>query len=301
MISTLLDNYCLYLDQVENKSIHTIQAYNSDILIFIDYCQNNQIDLSYITNQQFQSFLLFLKKSYQPTSINRMISSIKGFLNYINKDKASPQLLKVNIKQPRSLPNVVSLDILKRLLDSFSESDRDRFHKTIVYCLVGSGLRISELTTLTINQYLKQEKMLKIVGKGDKERYVPLYDKASQHLLYYMEFIRPNWIKKDSKFIFINKKGNVINRQYVFDFLQAKSKELAIYPAITPHTLRHVFATMLLENGADLRLVQELLGHADISTTQIYTHVQANRLHQAYDKFFPGENIVKEIEDNEEV
>ena len=296
-----LETYCLYLDQVANKSKHTIEAYNSDIRIFLKYCEEHEIDVSNMSNTDFQNFLMSLYKIYKPSSINRLISSVKGFLDFTLEDQKRPQLLKVGIRQPRKLPNVISLETLQQLLQSFDHSNKDQFHKTICYVLVGSGLRVSELTSLTINSYYKQEKMLKIIGKGDKERIVPLYDTAVDLLNGYLEQIRPRWLKKNSKMLFIKKNGDPLTRQYVHEMLFQQSIKVGISPPVTPHTLRHVFATILLENGADLRLVQELLGHADISTTQIYTHIQSNRLHKSYDQFFPGEIINKEINEDEEI
>ncbi|PKM69437.1 MAG: hypothetical protein CVU94_03980 [Firmicutes bacterium HGW-Firmicutes-19] len=195
------------------------------------------------------------------------------------------------------LPKTLTRTDINRLLQSFPSTPLAEYQKTICEVLFATGLRVSELCQLQFQQVYTEEGILRIIGKGDKERIIPIGKSALQAYKNYVEHIRPHWLKKGSSAVFIGPNGKQLSRQYVWAMLKYKSKELGFEPNISPHTLRHSFASALLEGGADLRIIQELLGHSDISTTQIYTHIETSRLHKNYDEFHPGRLLDKENED----
>ena len=179
---------------------------------------------------------------------------------------------------PQRLPKVMTVQEIETILNQ----DLDKLQKVIVELLYGCGLRVSELANMKINDFDLKGKYLQCTGKGSKERIVPLGSKAIQAITEYLPE-RDFYIKKfriDTKRFLIDKKGNLVNRQEIYTFIREQGKK--IHKTISPHTLRHSFATHLLENGADLRVVQELLGHSDVSTTQLYTHISKKRLKEVY-------------------
>ncbi len=299
----LLKEFEYHLLYAKQVSSHTASAYVSDVKQFLVFCKSIKISFDLIDDSIIEHFLNHLTTSKQGTSINRMVSSLKSYFTYqtLTQKKSNP-MDKLEYRHARaSLPKTVYINDIMMLLESFKPNDVDDFHKMLVYILLGSGLRVSELTGLTFQNYYQNEGLLKVIGKGDKERWVPLYDKAKQLLDDYLAFTRQNWLVKDTKYLFINKKGNVITRQYVYTMVKKQAIKAGLTIEMTPHTLRHGFATLLLDKGADLRMVQELLGHSSISTTQIYTHIQPGKLHKSYDQFHPGAKINKEIKEDDKI
>jgi integrase/recombinase XerD len=292
--------HLLYAKQVSNN---TASAYVSDVEQFLKFCQSIRIKMEYVDDSIIEHFLTHVAASKQGVSINRLVSSLKSYFNYRTVTfKEKNPMDRLEYKQSRApLPKTVYIHDIMILLESFKPNDVDDFHKLIVYILLGSGLRVSELTHLTFQNYYQNEGLFKVVGKGDKERWVPIYDKAKQLLDEYIENARKKWLVKDTKYLLINKKGNIITRQYVYTMVRNQATRAGLTIVMTPHTLRHGFATLLLANGADLRMVQELLGHSSISTTQIYTHIQPGKLHKSYDQFHPGAKISKEIKEDEKI
>ena len=189
-------------------------------------------------------------------------------------------------KHNEHLPIYASVQDLKVLFDSFSNSDIDIYHKTILLTLYSCGLRVSELCSLKRNDVHLSEKILKVTGKGDKERIIPIVDACVQQMELYLNLVRKNWQKKTLPNFFINQYGRVLTRQYVHNLIKKKCEECNLNPNLSAHSFRHSFASHLLDGNADLRIVQELLGHSDIQTTQIYTHIQNKRLVNAYDNAF---------------
>lgn len=295
-----LSDYKLNLSLVENKSKKTIEAYMSDLTHYIDYLnQKNINNVEEITILTVDNYLNFLTKEYSSNSINRVLASVRSFHKFISLNHESikdPTLYIHTHKHNEHLPIYASVQDLKVLFDSFSNSDIDIYHKTILLTLYSCGLRVSELCSLKRNDVHLSEKILKVTGKGDKERIIPIVDACVQQMELYLNLVRKNWQKKALPNFFINQYGRVLTRQYVHNLIKKKCKECNLNPNLSAHSFRHSFASHLLDGNADLRIVQELLGHSDIQTTQIYTHIQNKRLVNAYDNAF--QSFKKKEEDD---
>lgn len=285
-----LSDYKLNLSLVENKSKKTIEAYMSDLTHYINYLnQKNINNVEEITILTVDNYLNSLTKEYSSNSINRVLASVRSFHKFISLNHESikdPTLYIHTHKHNEHLPIYASVQDLKVLFDSFSNSDIDIYHKTILLTLYSCGLRVSELCSLKRNDVHLSEKILKVTGKGDKERIIPIVDACVQQMELYLNLVRKNWQKKTLPNFFINQYGRVLTRQYVHNLIKKKCEECNLNPDLSAHSFRHSFASHLLDGNADLRIVQELLGHSDIQTTQIYTHIQNKRLVNAYDNAF---------------
>ena len=285
-----LSDYKLNLSLVENKSKKTIEAYMSDLTHYINYLnQKNINNVEEITILTVDNYLNSMTKEYSSNSINRVLASVRSFHKFISLNHESikdPTLYIHTHKHNEHLPIYASVQDLKVLFDSFSNSDIDIYHKTILLTLYSCGLRVSELCSLKRNDVHLSEKILKVTGKGDKERIIPIVDACVQQMELYLNLVRKNWQKKTLPNFFINQYGRVLTRQYVHNLIKKKCEECNLSPNLFAHSFRHSFASHLLDGNADLRIVQELLGHSDIQTTQIYTHIQNKRLVNAYDNAF---------------
>ena len=285
-----LSDYKLNLSLVENKSKKTIEAYMSDLTHYINYLnQKNINNVEEITILTVDNYLNSLTKEYSSNSINRVLASVRSFHKFISLNHESikdPTLYIHTHKHNEHLPIYASIQDLKVLFDSFSNSDIDIYHKTILLTLYSCGLRVSELCSLKRNDVHLSEKILKVTGKGDKERIIPIVDACVQQMELYLNLVRKNCQKKTLPKFFINQYGRVLTRQYVHNLIKKKCEECNLNPNLSAHSFRHSFASHLLDGNADLRIVQELLGHSDIQTTQIYTHIQNKRLVNAYDNAF---------------
>lgn len=285
-----LSDYKLNLSLVENKSKKTIEAYMSDLTHYINYLnQKNINNVEEITILTVDNYLNSLTKEYSSNSINRVLASVRSFHKFISLNHESikdPTLYIHTHKHNEHLPIYASVQDLKVLFDSFSNSDIDIYHKTILLTLYSCGLRVSELCSLKRNDVHLSERILKVTGKGDKERIIPIVDACVQQMELYLNLVRKNWQKKTLPNFFINQYGRVLTRQYVHNLIKKKCEECNLNPNLSAHSFRHSFASHLLDGNADLRIVQELLGHSDIQTTQIYTHIQNKRLVNAYDNAF---------------
>ena len=285
-----LSDYKLNLSLVENKSKKTIEAYMSDLTHYINYLnQKNINNVEEITILTVDNYLNSLTKEYSSNSINRVLASVRSFHKFISLNHESikdPTVYIHTHKHNEHLPIYASVQDLKVLFDSFSNSDIEIYHKTILLTLYSCGLRVSELCSLKRNDVHLSEKILKVTGKGDKERIIPIVDACVQQMELYLNLVRKNWQKKTLPNFFINQYGRVLTRQYVHNLIKKKCEECNLNPNLSAHSFRHSFASHLLDGNADLRIVQELLGHSDIQTTQIYTHIQNKRLVNAYDNAF---------------
>lgn len=284
-------DYQYYIKMVEHKSLRTIQSYQNDLQRYLAYLQELDIHrLEDVAEHHVQDYLIELREEARPATVNRALSAIRSFHRYALQSRASPfdptRFLKGTKKQAH-LPVYLSEQEIQRILASFSVVDRDVFHKAILELLYGCGLRVSECCALRLNQVHLDQRFLRVIGKGDKERMIPLHAEGVRVLTQYITYIRPQWEQKRSPYVFLNSRGTMLSRQYVHRMIKEKVLELGLNPAYSAHSFRHSFATHLLDGGADLRIVQELLGHSDIQTTQIYTHIQNRRLKQAYDRFHP--------------
>jgi len=275
-------------------SENTISSYRSDLNDFNVYLDNIGIsECKSVTSEHINSYLAFLQTTHQKSSVAHALTSIRGLFRYLitNHSLKNDPTIHSRIKLTRShLPEYLNEEEITILLDSFDETPSNILHKAMFELLFACGLRISELTNLTFSQLYMDQQIVRIMGKGNKERIVPFGDICKTSIQQYINDIRSLYLKNKSNYVFINPKGKQVTRQYVDRVLKLTSAKVGINKKVSCHTLRHSFATQLLSGGADLRSVQELLGHSDISTTQIYTHVDQKKLHEAYDKFHPRAN-----------
>lgn len=281
-----LKEYENYLKFEKNYSMNTINSYLSDIK---EYQEFKKGDILSSTKEDILAYLKTIK-DFESTTISHKISSLKSFFKYYQKRekiKANPL---ANIKSPKiakKLPTYLTLEEVSKLLDVEIKSPYDARNKAILELLYSSGIRISELCNMQTSNYNSYECIIRLIGKGSKERIIPLGDYAISVLEDYINNYRPKINKKNINSIFINNRGDAVSRQFIFKVIKKECLKKGIRKNVSPHTLRHTFATHLLQNGADLRIIQELLGHENISTTQIYTHVSNQELKNDYQKFFP--------------
>ena len=275
----LISEYLEYIDIEKGLSKNTAEAYRRDLSAFVDFTEK---EVNFIKHNDITKFIRDLhEKNYSPTSIKRKIASIRGFFKWLCVNeycKTNPTLTIELPKIPKKLPKVMSIQEIETLLCQ----NLTPLELVIIELLYGCGLRVSELVNLKISDYDLNSKYLQCFGKGSKERMVPIGSKAIQAIKNYLpkrDFILQSK-RIDTKLLLINENGRKITRQDIYNFIHTQGKR--IHKKISPHTLRHSFATHLLENGADLRIVQELLGHSDVATTQLYTHISKKRLKEVY-------------------
>ena len=279
MNEQVLSEYLEYLDVEKGLSNNTIEAYQRDLNDFLEFVN---IDLNKIQRTQINSYIRSLhEKKYFPTSIVRKVASIRGFFKWACANEilsSNPALTMEQPKIPQRLPKVISVQEIEEILNK----DLTKLQRVIVELLYGCGLRVSELVNLKTNNYDLKNKYLECTGKGSKDRIVPIGKKAIKAINDFLperDYLIQKYNLKTNNLL-INENGKFVTRQEVYTFIHSQGKDL--HKTISPHTLRHSFATHLLENGADLRVVQELLGHSDVSTTQLYTHISKKRLKEVY-------------------
>lgn len=281
-----LKEYENYLKFEKNYSMNTINSYLSDIK---EYQEFKKGDILSSTKEDILAYLKTIK-NLESTTISHKISSLKSFFKYYQKREKIKVNPLTNIKSPKiakKLPTYLTLEEVSKLLDVEIKSPYDARNKAILELLYSSGIRISELCNMQTSNYNSYECIIRLIGKGSKERIIPLGDYAISVLEDYINNYRPKINKKNINSIFINNRGDAVSRQFIFKVIKKECLKKGIRKNVSPHTLRHTFATHLLQNGADLRIIQELLGHENISTTQIYTHVSNQELKNDYQKFFP--------------
>lgn len=266
---------------------NTINSYILDIIKLFEYLKK---DYKIIDNNDIYEYLKYLdKESYSIYSVVRKISSIKSFYKFLSDE----DIFKFNldIERPKfysKLPKVLTIEEVDRLLDIKLETPYDYRNKAMLEVIYASGLRVSELINLTPNNIDFDNKIIRCFGKGNKERIVPMGDSAAKYLKLYLEGYRFALTKKTlCDNLFLNNHGKKITRQGFFKMLKKVALEKGITDEITPHVLRHSFATHLLNNGADLRSIQMMLGHENISTTGIYTNISNEKIKDNYDLYYP--------------
>lgn len=291
----LVDEFSRYLLIDQGKSQNTIQSYGRDLRKFVDFIREEDVEeISNIDKDTIQLYLAYLsQEGYAASTTNRMISSLKNFFHYLVREQKmnhNPMELIQSAKKRKSLPKVLTSKEVERLISapdvSTNNGIRDR---AILELMYATGLRVSELTHLNRNELHLELGFIQTVGKGNKERIVPLGDEAIFWIEKYLSEVYPIYLKvsSDTSTLFLTQRGKQFTRQGIWKNLKKYVQISGIKTDVSPHMLRHSFATHLLENGADLRMVQELLGHSDISTTQIYTHVSKHRLQEVYRQSFP--------------
>ena len=272
----VLEEYLIYINNVKNYSQNTIKSYNSDIK---HYFENTE------SVGEFSSYLKHLNKNrYSKTSINRKITSIRTFLSWaVDNNYFNQNQIKIvnNLKVEKKLPNVLTSSHINRLLDNLPESsEKDIRDKAILELMYSSGLRVSEVSNLTSNS-INKNNSIRVLGKGSKERVLPMTKRAYVSTKKYIETSRPKFENDKSKnYLFLGVRGGQLSDREIRRIVKFRTGTF-------PHSIRHTFATHLLEGGADLRIVQELLGHNDPSTTQIYTHVSKKQLQKKYKQSHP--------------
>ncbi len=292
-----LQEFKLYIEVEKNFSKYTIAAYSSDILSFLIWLNNRKIeDVNY---NLIHEYLLYIQQfNYTKTTTARKIASLRTFYRYLYREKiieTNPALGIHSPKKGKSLPEFLTESEIEQILNNIKmDSPAGYRNRTILELLYATGMRISELSGLNFENLNLEENEIRVFGKGAKERIVLVSERAKNFLRTYIEKVRYLIYKKAGQYpsdpVFINKTGYRLQPQSVRIAIREVVNKINLPKHVTPHVFRHSFATKLLENGADLRVVQELLGHSSISNTQIYTHVSTERLRQSYNIAHPRAN-----------
>lgn len=299
------NDFKYYLEIDKRRSKNTINSYMSDLKgygLFLRAYQN-VYDVRDITEDMIKKYLTSLKRAdMSPKSISRKLTAIKDFHQFLCSEyddiKEDPTRLLDSPKLNKTLPIALSVEEINKMIDSIDIKEflgkRNKAMVVLMYCC---GLRVSEVINLKLENIHMNAKYITIIGKGDKERMMPLNDEAQKTLRDYIEHERLSLSKVPRDLLFLNYKGEALSRQSVFKYIKKLALDNGIEKEISPHTLRHTFATHMLEAGVDLRVLQEMLGHEDISTTQIYTNINKKYISEVYNKTHP---LAKKSNDNKE-
>lgn len=292
--STLLNQFLDHLWLEDGLAQNTLDSYRNDLKLFCDWLADQKITLEQVQEDTIQHYLAFKfsKQQASASSVYRLVSCLRRFYGYLLSQSLiakDPTMRIQSPKLPKHLPNSLSESEVESLLNAPDTQDslglRDRAMLELLYAC---GLRVSELVTITINEMSLQDGVIRITGKGNKTRLVPMGEHANDWLEQYLNHARPALLKQRlSDALFVTNRGAGMTRQAFWYVIKRYAKQADITKQLSPHVLRHAFATHLLNHGADLRVVQLLLGHSDISTTQIYTHVARERLKQLHEKHHP--------------
>jgi integrase/recombinase XerD len=288
-------DYEFYLKIERGLSENTLKNYSLDINGLADFILSKNIEENpkNCSKETLQEFIYQYSKSISANSQARRISAIKSFFNFLIFEKIrsdSPADLIEGPKLGRKLPVTLNLTEIEKILNGI-ELNQPHGHRNraIIETLYGSGLRVSELVNLTLSNIFFKEDIIRVTGKGDKQRLVPLGNYSKKFIKIYMDEIRvfKKIKKEDNDVLFLNRNGRKITRAMIFTIIKESARKAGIKKKISPHTFRHSFATHLLENGADLRSIQLLMGHESITTTEIYTHLDKKHLKKVMEKFHP--------------
>jgi integrase/recombinase XerD len=294
-MESFLKEYLATLKIEKNLAQNTVNSYKSDLTSFLNFmAQSGVNELSEIKSKHITSFFKLLKEAgLNETSAARYFSSIKGFFKYLSKNeyiKSNPVERISPPKISRKLPEVLNIHEINLILDQPYVKDtiglRD---KAILELFYACGTRVSELINIKVNDLFLSEEVIRVFGKGSKERLVPIGSSAIKWIKKYLTKSRPLLVKniKSENYLFLNQRGTKFSRMGIWKIVRQYVKQAGIEKNVHPHTFRHSFATHLIEGGADLRAVQEMLGHSDISTTQIYTHIDRDYIKLVHKKFHP--------------
>lgn len=288
-----IKKYLEYIKKELNYSNMTINSYESDLKIFRDFLVLRNYNYLNMNKDMIMEYLKYLDNlKYQNKSISRMLSSIRSFYNYLEEVKVINNNIFLSIRNPKvskKLPNYLSIVETENILDSMKEdNNKDIRDKCLFELMYSTGLRVSEVSNIKIKDIDLKEKSIRVLGKGSKERIVYFGDVCLNYIDKYLN-IRNEFIKNsDIEYLFINDNGEKLSRQSIEYIINKIMKKSLINHKMSPHTLRHTYATHLLDNGADLRSVQELLGHDNLNTTEVYTHVSKEYLRSEYLKYHPN-------------
>lgn len=282
-----------YLQLEKQHSSHTVDNYLRDVECLSSFVADK--DLTSLTTQDLKHFITYAgEMELAAATLARMLSGIKSFYSFMELEgliEVNPTLLLAAPKVSRKIPDTLSVAEVEALLQTFDLSSAEgQRNRAIAETMYGSGLRVSELLDLKISGLYLEAGYIRITGKGNKERLVPVGDSAARHIQVYKEHIRVHKTvhPQHTDTLFLNKRGKGLSRVMIFYIIKEAARRAGIEKNIYPHTLRHSFATHLVEGGANLRAVQEMLGHASITTTEIYTHLDTRFLRETLQRYHPG-------------
>lgn len=283
-----INDYINYLKIERQLSPNTIDSYTRDLEDFYKFTGKSY---KFVVKEDFINYIAYLNKKISARSINRHIVSIKNYFKFLERNNLisnNPTTEITGLKMPKKMPRILSEEDINNLLDLPLEDAYDYRNKAMLELMYSSGLRVSELLSLEVNNIDFNMNLVRVYGKGSKERIVPIDDIATKYLFEYINIYRNTLLKnKESDILFLNSRGSKLSRQGFFKILKEIAREKGIKKELSPHTIRHSFATHLLNNGADLRSIQTMLGHENIETTQIYTHVSNNYVKENYEAAHP--------------
>lgn len=294
LLDPLVERYLTQLRVEGGLATNTVEAYRRDLFRLQQYLLMHRLRMNdVVSSQVIRSFLAVLKQeSLATSSVARILSATRGWYRFLVRERVlegNPLREVAVARRPVRLPKTLTRPEVTALLElPLRDRVEDQRDRVMVELLYASGLRVSELVGLTLSQVDLNLGCLRVLGKGTKERMVPMGQTARDLLREYLDHIRPVLLKRRStRVLFVSRRGQGLTRQACWKLLLQRARRAGITKSISPHMLRHSFATHLLEGGADLRAVQTMLGHADIATTQIYTHVERSRLKHVHKQFFP--------------
>lgn len=289
----LLERFLQYMDSLNSGSVHTRSAYQRDIREFISFLQEEGIEeLQDVDRIVVMNYIASLRErpgingEMKNTTIARKLSSLRSFYRYLNEYvgiSQNPFLYFKTPKRAKRIPEFLFYDEMEAFLSSFDLDTPDGLRDRAMFELMyACGLRVSETASLRLRDVDLHDRIVTILGKGNKQRIVPFYELAAELLKRYLQEVRPLWMKESHDTVFINQRGKGLTTRGIQFRMQVAADACGLQVHVHPHMFRHSFATHLLDNGADLRVVQELLGHSSLSTTQVYVHVSQDRLKKAY-------------------
>ena len=293
--ASVYKEYHMYLKLEKSLSENSVMAYERDLKKLRDYCTMRGIDPLQASFDDLQAFVFdSFKQITNARTQSRILSGVHSFyrfLVYTHKIEADPSELLEMPKLNQYLPEVLTVEEINALVDAIDVSTAEgQRNRAIIEMLYGSGLRVSELVNLKLSDMYLEDGFMRVLGKGSKQRLVPISDESKKQFLLWMECRRASVIEQDGQgdYAFLNRRGHQLTRVMIFTIIKRLCATAGIQKNISTHTLRHSFATHLLQNGADLRVIQQLLGHEDITTTEIYTHLEVSDLREAILKYHPA-------------
>ena len=291
--------YCLFEKGLTDQ---TVSSYQNDLDVYLSFLQDKNVFLvKDITSDYIKEFLKIRGDSESTSTVAHNLTVIKNFHKYLIKENIVKEDVSLFISRPKlqkRLPRALTVEEVDLLLDITLNTPFDYRNKAMLELMYGAGLRVSELVSLTLNQIDLENGLIRIMGKGRKEREIPIGEYGVYYLKLYLEhrgMLIKNHRQEDA--LFLNNHGKQITRQGFFKILKQLLLDKGLNPDVSPHTLRHSFATHLLSHGADLRSIQEMLGHSDISTTKIYTHVSDEKVEADYKKYHPREHKGEKVDE----
>ena len=292
MSGVTIDGYLAYLRDVRRMSPNTVESYARDLAALSAFAEKQGLDASALDRRALDAFVRSLMAGgLSPRSTARAVACVRGFYKFLAVEQRRESSPADDLRAPRAwaaLPKFLDLDEVDRLLAQPDvATPKGLRDKALISVLYATGLRVTELISLKLASLHLQEGYLTCIGKGDKERIVPIGHEATDWVERYLAEARPKMAARSSPWLFVNARGGPLSRVGFWKLLKDYGLKANITRNISPHVLRHSFATHLLDRGADLRAIQMMLGHADLSTTQIYTHVLEARLRSVYDRFHP--------------